>query len=80
LVGVISTRQITNFLTTFKLNLESDIHKAIIKDFKLLDASTSLKYLSKAFTRHTYVIVVNGDKYFIATPQDLLDHFTKNNK
>ena len=60
------------------MNLESEIQKAILKEFKLLDASVSLKYLSKAFIRHTYVVVVNGDKYSIAYPQNILDHFTKN--
>ncbi len=79
-MGIITRRQITNFLTSFKLNMDSLITKAIIKEFKKVDINDPLKYLSKSFNRHTHVLVTSTEnEYFVTTDRDLLDHFVKNN-
>ena len=82
LVGVISIRQITNFLTSFKLSYNQPITKAIIKEFRNVNIHDPLKYLSKAFNRHHHVLVTSNDnetqRYYVTVHKDLLEYFMKN--
>jgi len=70
---------LTNSLTSYKLKLDSAIAKAVNKEFKKLKPTDSLKYLSKAFTRHQYVLVQEGDKYYVSENKHILKHYLKNN-
>lgn len=81
LIGIVTKANITTLLTTFKITLDSFIPKALMKEFKKVSISDSLKYLSKAFKRHQF-LVVTGEKgkYFICENKHLLNHFLKNNK
>lgn len=76
-MGVITRRQITNYLTSFKLTSDKPITKAILKEFKKVKRSDPLKYLSKAFNRHAKVLVYEeeGNKYYIADSDDLLNFY-----
>jgi len=63
--------------------LRQSIYRAIIKEFKILDFNDPLKYLSKAFNRHSYILVTNYDKasyikYYVAIDKDLLSYFRDN--
>jgi len=64
------------------LNLDEPITKAIIKEFKKVDINDPMKYLSKAFHRHTYVLVSSTEaqatKFFVTKDTDLLEFFLKN--
>lgn len=74
--GIITENQITNRLTSFKINVESTIASSVIKDFKQVKTSDSIKYLSKGFTRHTYILVSDNSKhYFVSESKDLLRAF-----
>jgi len=83
-VGIITRRQLTNFLTSYKLTLEQPITKAIIKEYKKVDLNNPLKYLSKAFNRHTHVLVTSNHdkeiKFFITKDSDLLDYYIEEKK
>jgi hypothetical protein len=55
---------------------DSSIAKAIQKEFKMLKSSDSAKYLSKAFTKHTHVLVDYSDgKYAVCESKHLLKTF-----
>jgi hypothetical protein len=76
--AIITQRQLTNALTNFKIGLNDKITRAIIKDFKKLKESDPIKYLSKGFTRHQYILVeTESGQWSVATHKDLLDHFLK---
>jgi predicted transcriptional regulator len=82
LIGVITKRQITNFLTSYKLTLDRPITKAIIKEFKKVDINDPLKYLSKAFNRHVHVLITSIEheetKFFVTQESELLEYFLQN--
>ena len=80
LIGLISQRALTNSLTSFKINSDSAIAKAVNKEFKKLKTSDPVKYLSKAFNRYQHVLIEDDEKkYFICENKHLLNHFLKNN-
>jgi hypothetical protein len=62
--------------------MNSLLVKAVQKEFKKVKSSDSLKYLSKAFTRHQYVLVedVSSQKYQVCENKHLLNHYIKHNK
>lgn len=72
LMGIITKRILTAHLLNFTLTKKDLIKKAIIKDFKFLNSSQPIKYLSKAFLRHEFVIVIHEGKYFLVQPDDML--------
>ena len=80
-MGVITSRQLTNFLTSYRLNMSQPITKSIIKEFKKVFMTDSLKYLSKSFNRHSHILVhsreENVDKYRVANHCDLLNFYMK---
>jgi len=79
--GIITQRAITNFLTSFKIELDGQISKAVAKDFKILKSTESIKYLSKSFNRHQYIVIQDeGKKLYVCENKHLLNHFTKNKK
>lgn len=82
LIGTITRRHITNFLTSYKLTTDQTINKAIIKEFKKVNINDPLKYLSKAFNRHTHVLITSTQdketKYFVTKESDLLNYYLKN--
>ena len=80
LLGLITQRALTNYLTSAKFNPDSPISKAVNKEFKKLQMSDSLKYLSKAFNRHQYVLIHESGKYFVCENKHLLNHYLKNSK
>ncbi len=80
LIGVITLQQITHLLSNFKINLDSTINKGLTKEFKKMDMSQSVKYLSKALKRHQFIIVTGEEKFFVCENKHLLNHFMKNIK
>ncbi len=78
LIGLISQRQLTTLLSSFKLTVDSVISKGVQKEFKKLKMSDSLKYLSKGFQRYPYVLVEGEGKYYMAENKHLLEHILKN--
>jgi hypothetical protein len=63
------------------LELNGEIRKAINKEFKCLKNSDPIKYLSKAFNRHSHILVNDNydDKYYVMVYKDFLDYYLKNN-
>jgi predicted transcriptional regulator len=78
LIGLITQRQITTLLASFKMTLDSAISKAVQKEFKKLQITDSLKYLSRAFQRYPYVLVEGEGKFFVCENKHLLQHILKN--
>jgi predicted transcriptional regulator len=74
ILGLITQRNITNLLANFKITLDSAISKAIQKEFKKLSVDDSVKYLSKAFNRHQYVLVEGDGQLFICENKHLLEN------
>lgn len=72
LLGIITKQKITGHLLNFSLKKDQEIKKAVLKDFKNLLSSQPLRFLSKAFTRHQFVIVIDNDKFFLVVPDDML--------
>ncbi len=58
--------------------MDQKIGKALIKDFKLLDVNQPIIYLTRAFTRHNYVVIKGDDKYYICDPKCLLKTICEN--
>jgi len=60
----------------------SPITRAIIKDYKTVDINDPLKYLSKAFNKHTHVLVTSATEeaniFFVTKDSDLLEYFLQN--
>jgi hypothetical protein len=79
-VGLITQRNVTTLLGSLKLTLDSAITKALQKEFKKLKLSDDLKYLSKAFSRHQYVLIDDSESHYVAENKHLLDHMLKNSK
>jgi len=81
-MGVITSRNILNYMTSYRLKLTDEIRKAINKEFKCVKNSDPLKYLSKSFNRHTHILVTNEDesKFYVVVHKDLLDYYLKNSK
>ncbi len=73
LIGIITTKQILNCIANYKLSIQDKIQKAVIREFKLINLNSPIKYLSKAFVRHNYVVVVGDEKYYICDYKLLLD-------
>lgn len=78
LIGLISQRQLTTLLSSFKLSVDSAVSKGVQKEFKKLNMHDSLKYLSKGFQRHPYILVEGEGKYYMAENKHLLEHILKN--
>ena len=78
LIGIITSKQILNALTSFKLKIDNPIGKIVLKDFKVVESNQSIKYLSKAFTRHNYVIVKNSENLYVCEHKFLLKKFLNN--
>jgi len=77
--GIVTHRGLVNALTSMKIKLDDRIEKAVQKEFKKLSPQDSLKYLSKAFNRHQYVIIDSGDnKYYVCENKHLLKHYISN--
>lgn len=57
LVGIITKRRIISSMLNYTLTKDDIIKKIIIKDFKKLSPHQPMKYLSKAFLRHEYVVI-----------------------
>jgi len=70
----------TNCLTSGKLSLDSLVSKAYIKEFKQLTMNDKMSRLSKAFTRHQYVVVVEESKHYIVESDHLLNSFLNASK
>lgn len=81
-MGLITERQLTNYLTSYRLQLSDPINRAVIKEFKKVNGTDSAKYLAKGFTRHQYILVEDQGKYKIAESKHLLQEFinASNNK
>lgn len=78
--GIITENQLTNYLTSYKLGLDHPIARAVIKDFKQVKTSDSIKYLSKGFTRHTFILVTDeNNKHYISENKDMLNAFLNKN-
>jgi hypothetical protein len=87
-LGIITRREVTCFLASMKLNLDSDISRGVDKEFKKLKLDDSIKYLSRAFERYSYVLIQEGntntntntnkESFYICEPKHLLDHFVRN--
>lgn len=77
---MITEKQVLNALTSYKLKIDSSINPIIIKDFKVVKNTDPLKYLSKAFTRHSYVLVTgqSDGEYYVCDHKALLDSFLNN--
>jgi hypothetical protein len=79
---MITEKQVLNALTSYKLKMNSSITTIVIKDFKVVNTTDPLKYLSKALTRHNYVIIKGegeGEDY-VCDHKALLNNFLKNDK
>jgi hypothetical protein len=74
IIGLITQRNITNLLANFKICLDSLISKAVQKEFKKLSVEDSLKYLSKSFNRHQYILVEGEGQLFICENKHLLEN------
>ncbi len=72
IIGIITIRQLLNYLGSYKLKNEDKIAKAVLKDYKQLHLNQPIIYLTKAFTRHNYVIIKGEDDYYICDPKTLL--------
>jgi hypothetical protein len=79
LVGTFTKRQLTTLLTSRRLTFESVVRQGYSKEFKLLTVNDPVSRLSKAFTRHQFVVVQDGQNLSIAVPDVLLDSFLQNN-
>jgi hypothetical protein len=75
---MITSKQILNALTSFKLQIDSPIAKIVIKDFKVVESNQPIKYLSKGFARHNYIIVRDCEKYYVCDHKVLLNNFLNN--
>jgi CBS-domain-containing membrane protein len=75
LYGIVTSRQLLNFLTSYKLALDQSVKKAIVKDYKVVKMTDSLKYLSKAFTRYTHVVITDDKDYYICDHKTLLNSY-----
>merc|ERR1712166_393948 len=62
IMGVITSRAILNLRTSNVLKKDSEIRRAVNKDFKCVKHSDPMKYLSKSFNRHTHTLVHNSEK------------------
>jgi hypothetical protein len=54
-------------MASYKIDLNSTITKAVSKEYLKLRSNDALKYLSKAFNRHQFILVEseeNGKKHF----------------
>ena len=79
-MGVITSRSILNLRTSNVLKKDSEIRRAVNKDFKCVKHSDPMKYLSKSFNRHTHILVHNSEKseYSVIEHKDYLNYFMKN--
>ena len=72
-LGLLTQRSLTNLLANYKLNIDSNILKAVQKEFKKLHLNDSLKNLSRSFNRHQYVLVEGSGNYHICENKHLLE-------
>ena len=81
LMGFISSKAINNALMSFKISEDDSIHTIVVRDYKLMKMSDSLKNLSKSFSRHQCVIIKdNTGGFYISEHKNVLDHFMLNDK
>lgn len=81
-IGLITKKSLISHLVNLTLKKEDKIKKAIIKEFKKLSINDPIKFLSKAFKRHDFVLITEDEKenvYRIATPENILDIFENDN-
>jgi len=79
LVGMITYKQISSGLSSFKIGANNFISSSVNKEFKRLKYTDSIKYASRAFTRHSHVLVLGDQsKYHICEPKHVIKHFLSN--
>lgn len=78
LIALVTKKNLIGLLLNLSLNKDSAIKKGISKEFKKLDSSDPMKFLSKAFLRHDYVLITHETKLYIANSDNMLDVFSQN--
>lgn len=80
LVGIITQRQVTAFLTSGRVDIDGAIGKVVIKDIRKVHLDDPMYYLSRAFARHQYVVVVDKEdpkSYHLLEHEKYLNHYLK---
>lgn len=75
LIGIITKRNLTAHLLNYTLKKDQVIKKAISKEYKQLNSKQPMRFLSKAFIRHEFVIIKHDDLLYLAQSDDVLSLF-----
>lgn len=77
LAGVITKKNIVNFLTQSKIKLNEHIKRIITKDFKKLNIDDPIKYLTRSLIRWNQVLIEDTkmNRFYLATHDDLLEKY-----
>ena len=77
LEGVITKKNTVNSLTQSKIKLDEKIKKIFTKDYKKLNLSDPIKYLTRSLIRWNQILVENNKlkKFYLASHNDLLNDY-----
>lgn len=79
LAGVINMTDITTAMANFKLTKDQPIENIINTFYKTFSINDKIKHLSKAFSRHKYVLAINEANYYVCQSKDVIRLFMKKN-
>jgi hypothetical protein len=80
-MGVITKQEIAYRISCGAIKIEDQVGRIVNKSYKKLHEDDSIYYLTNAFNRYPYVIILGqNDKIMLCSPNNLLQFLELNNQ